>query len=176
VANRVAEMAKTIGRLTVLQVQHAKKPGMLADGDGLYLQVNGAGARSWIFRFTLEGKSREMGGRLCARPRVFCGPRWLRPSLASESRRVSCPFLASANPQACRSMCGCIAARARHHPGEASRSERRPSLGSETNGDFGYCSRWSRRRARNSSSRNRCVHGVPCFTRRTCSLAALKSA
>lgn len=54
-------MAKTIGRLTVLQVQHAKKPGMLADGDGLYLQVTGAGARSWIFRFMLEGKPREMG-------------------------------------------------------------------------------------------------------------------
>ena len=54
-------MAKTIGRLTVLQVQHAKKPGMLADGDGIYLQVTGAGARSWIFRFMLEGKPREMG-------------------------------------------------------------------------------------------------------------------
>lgn len=45
----------------MLAVQHAKKPGMLADGDGLYLQVTGAGARSWIFRFTLGGKSREMG-------------------------------------------------------------------------------------------------------------------
>ncbi len=28
-------MARTSGRLTVLAVQHAKKPGMLADGDGL---------------------------------------------------------------------------------------------------------------------------------------------
>jgi integrase len=54
-------MAKTSGRLTVLAVQHVKKPGLLADGDGLYLQVIGAGARSWIFRFSLHGKSREMG-------------------------------------------------------------------------------------------------------------------
>jgi hypothetical protein len=27
------------GRLTVLKVKHARKPGMLPDGDGLYLQV-----------------------------------------------------------------------------------------------------------------------------------------
>ena len=54
-------MATTSGRLTVLEVQHAKKPGMLADGDGLYLQVAGKGARSWIFRYSLDGKTREMG-------------------------------------------------------------------------------------------------------------------
>lgn len=54
-------MARTSSRLTALRVQHAKKPGMLADGDGLYLQVAGAGARSWIFRFTFACKSREMG-------------------------------------------------------------------------------------------------------------------
>jgi len=57
----VAEMARTSGRLTTLEVQHAKKPGMLADGDGLYLQVASAVARSWIFRFSLGGKTREMG-------------------------------------------------------------------------------------------------------------------
>jgi hypothetical protein len=54
-------MAKTSGRLTTLQIQHAKKPGLLADGDGLYLQVASAGARSWIFRFTLNGRTRERG-------------------------------------------------------------------------------------------------------------------
>ncbi len=27
------------GRLTALTVKHARKPGMLADGHGLYLQV-----------------------------------------------------------------------------------------------------------------------------------------
>jgi integrase len=54
-------MVKTSGRLTTLQVQHAKKPGMLADGAGLYLQVASGSARSWVFRFMLGGKTREMG-------------------------------------------------------------------------------------------------------------------
>jgi hypothetical protein len=49
------------GRLTALKVKHARKPGMLADGNGLYLQVTRANARSWIFRYHRNGKSREMG-------------------------------------------------------------------------------------------------------------------
>src|SRR5262245_31879413 len=32
-------MARAIGRLTVLKVEKAKKPGMYADGGGLYLRV-----------------------------------------------------------------------------------------------------------------------------------------
>jgi integrase len=34
---------------------------MYADGAGLYLQVTGAGAKSWIYRFSLRGRAREMG-------------------------------------------------------------------------------------------------------------------
>lgn len=34
---------------------------MYADGGGLYLQVSNAGSRSWIFRFELHGREREMG-------------------------------------------------------------------------------------------------------------------
>ncbi len=34
---------------------------MLADGNGLYLQVTRANARSWIFRYYRNSKSREMG-------------------------------------------------------------------------------------------------------------------
>ncbi len=34
---------------------------MYPDGGGLYLQVTGAGAKSWIYRFMLRGKAREMG-------------------------------------------------------------------------------------------------------------------
>jgi len=43
---------------------------MYADGDGLYLQVtvtsrDGEPAKSWIYRYMLRGRSREMGlGRL----------------------------------------------------------------------------------------------------------------
>jgi integrase len=60
-----ADMAQFVGRLTVLKVLKVKRPGMYADGAGLYLQVTGDGdqrvAKSWIFRFTLRGRTREMG-------------------------------------------------------------------------------------------------------------------
>jgi integrase len=36
-------------------------PGMIADGNGLYLQVTDKGARSWIFRFQRAGKRHDMG-------------------------------------------------------------------------------------------------------------------
>jgi integrase len=54
-------MSRTTARLTALQVTRAvRKPGMYADGNGLYLQVTEGGA-SWIYRFMLKGKAREMG-------------------------------------------------------------------------------------------------------------------
>lgn len=54
-------MSRLIGRLTALKVAHARTPGMYADGDGLYLQVTSASARSWIFRYRRNGKHHEMG-------------------------------------------------------------------------------------------------------------------
>ena len=42
------------------QSEHAKV-GMRADGAGLYLRVQESGAKSWIFRFQLRGRRREMG-------------------------------------------------------------------------------------------------------------------
>ena len=54
-------MAKLGGRLSSLKVARAREPGMLADGDGLYLQVTRVNARSWIFRYFRNGKSHEMG-------------------------------------------------------------------------------------------------------------------
>jgi hypothetical protein len=58
-------MAHLVGRLTGLKVAKVKTPGMYADGAGLYLQISGDGesslAKSWIFRFTLRGRFREMG-------------------------------------------------------------------------------------------------------------------
>jgi integrase len=53
-------MARTTGRLTALQVERAKEPGMVADGGGLYLQVT-KGGRSWVYRFMLNKRAREMG-------------------------------------------------------------------------------------------------------------------
>ena len=54
-------MARKIGRLNALSVSRAKLPGMYPDGGGLYLQVTSAGARSWLYRYMLHGRSREMG-------------------------------------------------------------------------------------------------------------------
>ncbi len=54
-------MMWTTGRLTALKVMRATgKPGMYADGGGLYLQVTPGGA-SWIYRYMLKGCAREMG-------------------------------------------------------------------------------------------------------------------
>jgi integrase len=57
-------MARGIHRLSSANVKHAK-PGMHCDGGGLYLQVTqGSGDRlskSWIFRYTLNGRERQMG-------------------------------------------------------------------------------------------------------------------
>ena len=46
--------------LTALEIKNAK-PGMHADGGGLYLCVKNSGSKSWVFRFQLEGRRREMG-------------------------------------------------------------------------------------------------------------------
>ena len=54
-------MRRTLHRLTALSIARAKTAGYLADGGGLYLQVTATGARSWIFRFQIDGRRREMG-------------------------------------------------------------------------------------------------------------------
>lgn len=48
-------------RLTALRVEKIKTPGYYADGAGLWLQVSATGSKSWIFRFMLNGRAREMG-------------------------------------------------------------------------------------------------------------------
>lgn len=50
-----------INRLTVAGVNAQNKPGLYADGLGLYLQVAKGGSKSWIFRYMLAGKPRKMG-------------------------------------------------------------------------------------------------------------------
>ena len=50
--------------LTPLTVKNLK-PGRHADGEGLYLLVKDSGARSWLFRFTLNGKTRDVGLSRC---------------------------------------------------------------------------------------------------------------
>jgi integrase len=54
-------MAQVINRLTAIKVAKLNTPGMYADGAGLYLQVTGNGAKSWILRYSMRGRAREMG-------------------------------------------------------------------------------------------------------------------
>jgi integrase len=54
-------MARTVGKLTPARVKTASAPGLYGDGGGLYLNVGPTGGKSWLFRFMLNGKAREMG-------------------------------------------------------------------------------------------------------------------
>ena len=50
-----------IGKLKALNVGREKKPGMYGDGGGLYLQVTGAGAKSWVFRYWVSERDPTTG-------------------------------------------------------------------------------------------------------------------
>jgi len=50
-----------INRLSVTAINAKSRPGLYADGGGLYLQIAKGGSKSWIFRYTLAGRPRKMG-------------------------------------------------------------------------------------------------------------------
>lgn len=54
-------MARGINKLSAMAVTKASKPGLYGDGAGLWLQVTPKGTKSWLFRYMLHGKAREMG-------------------------------------------------------------------------------------------------------------------
>ena len=54
-------MVQATGRLTALKVEKAKKPGMYADGGGLYLRVTPEGTKNWVLRYMLDRKAHWMG-------------------------------------------------------------------------------------------------------------------
>lgn len=43
------------------QVEHLSEPGRYLDGKGLYLVVSNVGSKSWLLRYQLGGKRRDMG-------------------------------------------------------------------------------------------------------------------
>ncbi len=53
--------SRQIHRLNALRVAKEVTPGYHADGGGLYLQISQSGSRSWIFRYSLAKRAREMG-------------------------------------------------------------------------------------------------------------------
>src|SRR4051812_16450058 len=49
------------GRLKPLEVERETKPGKYADGDGLYLIVNGPTSKNWSYRYWKDRKERWHG-------------------------------------------------------------------------------------------------------------------
>lgn len=54
-------MGFELNKLSALKVQSIKKQGRYGDGGGLWLQVSKSGSKAWLFRYTLDGKARQMG-------------------------------------------------------------------------------------------------------------------
>jgi len=52
---------RALNRLSPTKFATLRKQGRHADGGGLYLQIGDDGARSWVFRFQLAKRIREMG-------------------------------------------------------------------------------------------------------------------
>jgi integrase len=50
-----------VDRLSALKVQRERRPGMHPDGRGLYLRISESGARSWVLRYTLNGRRHDLG-------------------------------------------------------------------------------------------------------------------
>ncbi|WP_308616325.1 tyrosine-type recombinase/integrase [Massilia arenae] len=58
-------MSYTINKLSAIKVRAVMRPGLYGDGGGLWLQVSRSGSKSWIFRYDLAGRRREMGLGTC---------------------------------------------------------------------------------------------------------------
>ncbi|WP_455231502.1 tyrosine-type recombinase/integrase [Geopseudomonas aromaticivorans] len=50
-----------MGKLNPKQVENLTEPGTYEDGDGLRLSVKATGRKSWLLRYQINGKRREMG-------------------------------------------------------------------------------------------------------------------
>lgn len=83
-----------MGKLNPKQVENLAEPGTYEDGDGLRLVVKATGRKSWVLRFQLNGKRREMG--LGSFPQV--GLKAAR-IVAAEQRKV---LAAGADPMVAR--------------------------------------------------------------------------
>ena len=86
-----------MGKLTIKTIESLVRSGGVGktnDGDSLYFQISKAGVSSWIFRYKLEGKGREMG--LGPYPTVSLAK---ARQLAADQRKV---LAAGADPLAAR--------------------------------------------------------------------------
>ena len=54
-------MGRQLNRLGVKRIEAMTKPGLFADGGGLYVQVSPQKTKSWVFRYQIAGVPRKMG-------------------------------------------------------------------------------------------------------------------
>ena len=54
-------MARLTQRLTAVEITNLTTPGLHPDGDGLYLRITETGTKSWIYRYSTDGRLRDMG-------------------------------------------------------------------------------------------------------------------
>ena len=54
-------MARLFARLTEQKIRALTGRGYYPDGAGLYLQVRDGGVRSWVYRFAMNGRTRDAG-------------------------------------------------------------------------------------------------------------------
>jgi integrase len=54
-------LRRALHRLSARAIERATAAGYLHDGGGLYLQITTTGARSWVYRFAMNGRRRDMG-------------------------------------------------------------------------------------------------------------------
>ena len=77
-------MTRTLYRLSTLKVARAKRPGMYADGGSLYLRVADGGSKQWVFRYSANGRLRDMPDRPRSHADARRGPR----ERATEARKL----------------------------------------------------------------------------------------
>lgn len=54
-------MSRARDRLTAITIKNLSTPGYHHDGGGIYLQVSKYGTKSWVLRYSIEKKARNMG-------------------------------------------------------------------------------------------------------------------
>ena len=79
-------MTRTMNRLSARAVSTVTKPGLIADGGGLYLQVSPAVTKSWVFRYTGDKTDRQ-GNPKRGLKDMGLGP--LHTTTLSEAREIA---------------------------------------------------------------------------------------
>lgn len=80
-------MARSINKLSAIEVEKKSKPGRYGDGGGLWLHVSPSGAKSWVFRYMFPeqvprnglGESRYILIATSSRTRIAPAPDTRRP-------------------------------------------------------------------------------------------------